>query len=884
MNSLKVITEVLRSFTHSKTDRLQRRRRLVSALSAAADCLESRQLLTAVTMTDHEQLLLELVNRARLNPSAEAARYGIGLNDDLAPGTITTDPKQPLAPHQSLINAAGLHSQDMIDRSFFSHTNPSGQTPAQRAQAAGYPTSAVGENIARHRSTGPLDEDQLVYEQHEGLFRSEGHRENMLHPPYEEAGMGIRSGIMVEGGTTYNARLVTEKFGIRGVNAFITGVVFNDGNADNFYGLGEAIRSGTVTATQTTSGAQYTADIGVSGGYGMIVPDGTYTVVATFEVGGTPYTGTSNVTVASSNVKVDFRLQDASSAALSLTVGTASLKETGSPTTTPLTVSRTGPTTAALTVTLSSSDTTEATLPGSVTIPAGSSSAQVTVTAAADNLIDGNQVVTLSAAATGLTTGTTTVTVADTTVPSFSTSTVNTNNLRPVITWNGPSNAASYVIWVDNASTGARQVIYQEGVVGTSFTPTADLPISAYRVWVRAVNSSGGLSAWSAPQIINVRTPPVMNGHNSTISSQTYTFSWNNLPGAATYDIWVNQLSTSTSQYIRNTAVGQNSLTVADLPVGRYGVWVRGINSAGFVSNWSGMALITVSLPPAGLDVSAASLADRTTVSWDALAGVSTYHVWVNNQSTGASAVVNQSGIAATSYQLPVLPAGAYAVWVRGVDANGHPYAWSPVLQFDIQKSARILTPAKIEGSQTPLFSWTEVSGASRYEIWVSSLDGAGRVIYDANVLTNSYSATAPLASGNYRYWVRAFDATNANTGWSGSYDFTITHTDQQQPSDLPEVLATDGSPSLNTLTAQTGQAPDLIDLVFAQPTDFTDPGPRGESVPDEHPSKTSSTADIVASTDDIVAASDKSAAGRQPHPTDSLGRVAGILPGQHRS
>ena len=32
-------------------------------------------------LTGNEQLFLELVNRARLDPAAEAARYGIGLND-----------------------------------------------------------------------------------------------------------------------------------------------------------------------------------------------------------------------------------------------------------------------------------------------------------------------------------------------------------------------------------------------------------------------------------------------------------------------------------------------------------------------------------------------------------------------------------------------------------------------------------------------------------------------------------------------------------------------------------------------------------------------------------------------------------------------------------
>ena len=65
------------------------------------DPLEIRLLLTAPTLTDSEQYMLELINRARANPAAEATRYGIGLNDDVLPAdTISTSPKQPLAPQQ----------------------------------------------------------------------------------------------------------------------------------------------------------------------------------------------------------------------------------------------------------------------------------------------------------------------------------------------------------------------------------------------------------------------------------------------------------------------------------------------------------------------------------------------------------------------------------------------------------------------------------------------------------------------------------------------------------------------------------------------------------------------------------------------------------------
>ena len=56
--------------------------------------------------TDHEQYVLEMINRARLDPLGEAARYGIDLNQGLSGGTLNGTPKQPLAFNPKLIDAA----------------------------------------------------------------------------------------------------------------------------------------------------------------------------------------------------------------------------------------------------------------------------------------------------------------------------------------------------------------------------------------------------------------------------------------------------------------------------------------------------------------------------------------------------------------------------------------------------------------------------------------------------------------------------------------------------------------------------------------------------------------------------------------------------------
>src|ERR1700710_3102085 len=99
--------------------------------------------------TSLEQLILELVNRARLDPVAEAARFGIVLHEgDAAAETISTASKQPLAMNETLLGTSRAHSQDMIDRDYFAHDTPEGLDPFERMNNAGYNFSTAGENIA----------------------------------------------------------------------------------------------------------------------------------------------------------------------------------------------------------------------------------------------------------------------------------------------------------------------------------------------------------------------------------------------------------------------------------------------------------------------------------------------------------------------------------------------------------------------------------------------------------------------------------------------------------------------------------------------------------------------------------------------------------------
>jgi hypothetical protein len=82
-------------------------------------------------------------------------------------------------------------------------------------------------------------------------------------------------------------------------------------------------------------------------------------------------------------------------------------------------VTRSGDLSQPLTVTLASNDTTEATVPATVTISAGQASATFAVNAVDDTISDGNQTVTISVAASGYNSGSTTLVVTDNEGPQF---------------------------------------------------------------------------------------------------------------------------------------------------------------------------------------------------------------------------------------------------------------------------------------------------------------------------------------------------------------------------------------------------------------------------------------------------------------------------------
>lgn len=230
-----------------------------------------------MSLSAAEQYLLELINRARLDPQAEADRYNLGLNNGLNAGTITADALQVLSPNAELSAAAAAHSVWMLAADTFSHTGRGGSSAGDRMEASGYEFSGNWtwrENLAWVGTTGTINLNAAIDNHHEGLYRSAGHRANTFAGNISEVGLGQVAGMFTQNGNSYSSSMLTEKFAASGGATFVTGVAYRDTDNDKFYSIGEGRSNYRITADGQAATTSNT------GGYGVEAGDSTQTEVS----------------------------------------------------------------------------------------------------------------------------------------------------------------------------------------------------------------------------------------------------------------------------------------------------------------------------------------------------------------------------------------------------------------------------------------------------------------------------------------------------------------------------------------------------------------------------------------------------------------------------
>ena len=123
----------------------------------------------AAPMTDFELKILELTNERRVEHALSV-----------------------LMPELRLAEIARGHSDDMLARQFFAHTNPEGLGPADRVAVQHRRlVGLASENLFKVWGEFSTDADDLALEIVTGWMNSPGHRANILRPESTHLGVGV---------------------------------------------------------------------------------------------------------------------------------------------------------------------------------------------------------------------------------------------------------------------------------------------------------------------------------------------------------------------------------------------------------------------------------------------------------------------------------------------------------------------------------------------------------------------------------------------------------------------------------------------------------------------------------------------------------------------
>ncbi|HEX8912780.1 MAG TPA: SdrD B-like domain-containing protein [Humisphaera sp.] len=314
-------------------------------MPAVIENLEQRQYFVAIAPTSYETYLVELVNRARANPTLEATRQSINLNEGLNAGQITTTPKQPYAYNGFLTSSAAKHALYMLQTGQITLVGANGTIPADRMLNEGYlftgTVNGSAEDVTAlvQDTTFPNDLTPYIDTIFKNLFvdganANRPNRTNMLAESLKEVGAGIYTGDYGPnngggqgGGNTNGPQGLTAvlDMALATSNAngdvFLTGVAYDDISGDNFYSpyvqsganfITEGLGNVTVSARNISTNATFTTTTYNSGAYSLRLTPGTYDVIAT----GTTLGGSVRypaVVIGSKNVKRDFTTQQAGS-------------------------------------------------------------------------------------------------------------------------------------------------------------------------------------------------------------------------------------------------------------------------------------------------------------------------------------------------------------------------------------------------------------------------------------------------------------------------------------------------------------------------------------------------------------------------------------------
>ncbi|MBL0174922.1 MAG: T9SS type A sorting domain-containing protein [Ignavibacteria bacterium] len=272
-------------------------------------------------------------------------------------------------------------------------------------------------------------------------------------------------------------------------------------------------------------------------------------------------------------------------------------------------------------------------------------------------------------------------------------------SISPSLAWSGGDRAEFFQIQVATDVSFSAIVFDKDSVPASPLTVVPALQHATKYFWRVRARNTGGVSSWSGIwYFITADAPPpapllVFPADSAMDQGIALRFRWDAVAGATSYHL---QLATDAafSALVRDSAaVKLTECQIGALGYSRTYHWrVRASNAAG-PGAWSAVRMFSTAIAPPPVPAlsapadNAANIDTAVTLSWQPVAGASSYRVQLSVGINFSTTVVDSAGLAAPACAVHSLRAETLYFWrVEAVNSSGGS-GWSAVSRFTTRQS-----------------------------------------------------------------------------------------------------------------------------------------------------------------------------------------------------
>lgn len=327
-----------------------------------------------------------------------------------------------------------------------------------------------------------------------------------------------------------------------------------------------------------------------------------------------------------------------------------------------------------------------------------------------------------------------------------------------LFSWRASPYADAYEVQVSTRGTTPVSST-RKTTTNLNWQPETPLGIGRYAFWVRALNGDNNPSAWSPMQEFSVDASPVIDVPFTSTFDRTPELRWSAVPGAATYDIYIQSLKTpapSLYALIRNVS-GSSWSSSSALAIGSYRFWVRAVNRTAETSSWSANPVtLTVGGQPK-LATPPGTLSIDGPLEWLPVDGAARYELWID-QAGGTRKLVWDDKITQTSFQPTfALPKGTYSVWLQAITESGERSPWSDRLTVSMTQDRPFMSASRSTFDTTPTWKWNAISDVTAYDLLIQKIESGvvKEEIVHSGLSQTEYTPSESMTTGTYRAYFR---------------------------------------------------------------------------------------------------------------------------------